>query len=82
MALRQRALARHLAYGACGLVASLVSADAHCYRVWHYPTPQHCGIAHRASEQSHDWYVEIVLPEPPLDERAQAVEALKAKMGE
>ena len=58
-------------------------SDAHCYQRWSYPTPQPgCGraIAHRASEQSHDWYVEFILPEP--DERAQAVEALKAKMGE
>jgi hypothetical protein len=45
-------------------------AQAHCFSVWNYPTPQHCGskiMAHRASEDK-SWYVEItsVPPEKPI----------------
>jgi hypothetical protein len=29
---------------AVGLLAS-TEASAHCYSVWHYPTPQRCGVA-------------------------------------
>ena len=41
-------------------------ASSHCFSVWNYPTPQHCGgVYNRAS---HEWYVEIV---PPIrDERS------------
>ena len=61
-------------------------AEAHCHRYWAYPRPQPgCGldqshprrpIAHRA-EESHDWYVEIVLPERVPDEREHGIETLK-----
>ena len=39
-------------------------------------------MAHRAAEQSHDWYVEFVLPEPEAadTEREKAIRDLKAKM--
>lgn len=39
-------------------------------------------MAHRAAEQSHDWYVEFVLPEPAPDERAQALDKLKSQLVE
>jgi hypothetical protein len=72
-------------------VMAVTPASAHCYSRWYYPYPQHCGarrapapILHRAAEQSHDWYVEIVLPDAvvkgDVDERAQALDELKAKL--
>ena len=41
-------------------------------------------MAHRAAEQSHDWYVEFVLPEPEAadTEREKAIRDLKARMEE
>jgi hypothetical protein len=59
-------------------------AYAHCYSRWYYPTPQHCRLSnaptpilHRAEEQSHDWYVEFVLPE---DERIKAIDQLRVQL--
>ena len=49
------------------LMAVSAPADARCYSVWNYPTPQHCGGIY--SRSPHNWSVELVLP-PPKDERS------------
>ena len=66
-------------------------SEAHCYHHWAYPRPQPgCGqdrsplrgpVAHRAAEQSHDWYVEFVLPERVPNEREQGLKTLRAMLG-
>lgn len=63
--MRAAALALFLAPG---LTAS---ASSHCYSVWNFPTPQHCGAkVMRDRSKDHSWYVEIVPPVPPVrDER-------------
>ena len=79
---------------ASALATASPAHACHHYSRWYYPTPQpRCGldqshprrpIAHRA-EESHDWYVEFVLPEPAADPdpgRTQGVEALKRKLEE
>jgi hypothetical protein len=69
------------------LTLSVAPAEAHCYSHWAYPQPQpgchaHSLLAHRAAEQSHDWYVEIQQLPPgwtldPDPEREQGIEKLK-----
>jgi hypothetical protein len=56
------------------LATPVDAAACHRYARWYYPYPQRCYTAtasaplrHRANEQSHDWYVEFVLPEAKPD---------------
>lgn len=58
------------------------AADAHCYRVWRYLTPQRCwGGAVRAEQADKSWFVEIAPPSLTDDERrARAIEELKRKL--
>ena len=51
------------------LVWATGPASPHCYSVWKYPTPQHCGSG-VMRQLGHNWYVEITAPPPPeKDER-------------
>jgi hypothetical protein len=68
------------------LILSIAPAEAHCYSHWLYPKPQPgCpahSLAHRAAEQSHDWYVDITQLPPTwtLDsdpEREEGIEKLR-----
>ena len=67
---------------ALALALSVTSADAHCFRVWHYRTPQRCWAgamrAAPAVRTDKSWYVEIA--SPPLSEREIAIEKLKAEL--
>lgn len=60
------------------------AADAHCFRVWHYPRPQPgCGVYARVSSPTDKgWFVEITALPPLSDDeaRAAAIELLKEKM--
>ena len=53
-------------------------ANAHCYSVWNYPTPQHCGGVH--ARASKDYYVEITkippesIPLPAVEPVPPAIE--------
>jgi hypothetical protein len=38
-------------------------ASSHCFSVWRYPTPQHCGVG--VKQPDHSWFVEVVPPAPP-----------------
>jgi hypothetical protein len=67
------------------LIAMINAADAHCFRVWLYPTPQRCwGGAVRAEQHVVDksWFVEIVLPSTLTDDerRAQAIDQLRREL--
>ena len=65
-------------------ITTSLAADAHCFRVWRYPTPQRCWGGAVRAERTPDksWFVEIVAPPPPTDDerRARAIEELKLKM--
>ena len=54
---------------ALAFVLAASPASPHCYSVWHYPTPQHCGGVYARAPRT--WYVEITKP-PPVekDERS------------
>lgn len=68
-------------YFLVALQLSIVStANAHCYSIWNYPTPQRCGIAARGTDPNdHSWYVEITKL-PPDIEREVGIEKLKEQM--
>ena len=56
-------------------------ANAHCYSIWHYPRPQHCGSKIMVKRANNDkiWYVEITKL-PDSWEREIAIDKLKEQL--
>jgi hypothetical protein len=51
---------------AAALIVSAQPATGHCYKFWHFKTPQHCGVTRAASYHApapaKTYYVEITTP--------------------
>ena len=62
------AIATIISRSGLGALCLITPAEARCFSVWNYPTPQHCGGVYNRTP--HNWHVELILP-PPKDERSE-----------